>query len=69
MNRILLCCSVLVFLVSVGHVQGNSLPDGSKDRPLRVMMVPSETGSSDVTQDYRPVFNAITDKYGSSSLV
>lgn len=38
-------------------------PDGSKENPLRVLMIPADTGSSDVTQDYKPVFDAIAKKY------
>jgi phosphonate transport system substrate-binding protein len=40
------------------------LPDGSKDHPLRVLMVPADTGTNDITQDYAPVFNGITKNYG-----
>jgi phosphonate transport system substrate-binding protein len=41
-----------------------SLPDGSKERPLRVLMVPADTGTNDITADYKPVFNGITEHYG-----
>lgn len=41
-----------------------SLPDGSKENPLRVLMIPADTGSNDITQDYKPVFNGITKNYG-----
>jgi len=41
-----------------------SLPDGSKEHPLRVLMIPADTGSNDITQDYKPVFNGITKNYG-----
>ncbi|MFT6045721.1 MAG: phosphonate transport system substrate-binding protein [Arenicella sp.] len=40
------------------------LPNGSKDNPLRVLMIPADTGSNDITQDYKPVFNGITKHYG-----
>ena len=40
------------------------LPNGSADEPLRVMMVPAETGATDVIDEYGPVFNAITEEYG-----
>lgn len=40
------------------------LPDGSKDNPLRVLMVPADTGTNDITQDYKPVFDGITKHYG-----
>lgn len=34
--------------------------DGSKSKPLVVMLVPSETGSRSVMEDYAPLFDAIT---------
>jgi phosphonate transport system substrate-binding protein len=40
------------------------LPDGSKANPLRVLMVPADTGTNDITADYAPVFNGITKHYG-----
>ncbi|MCG7949333.1 MAG: PhnD/SsuA/transferrin family substrate-binding protein, partial [Candidatus Thiodiazotropha taylori] len=40
------------------------LPDGSKENPLRVLMIPADTGTNDITQDYAPVFNGITKHYG-----
>ena len=45
-------------------VANATLPDGSKDNPLRVLMVPADTGTNDITQDYAPVFNGITKNYG-----
>lgn len=39
------------------------LPDGSKDRPLRVLMIPADTGTNDIAADYAPVFNGITKHY------
>lgn len=47
-----------------GTALASSLPDGSKERPLRVLMVPADTGTNDITQDYAPVFNGITKNYG-----
>jgi phosphonate transport system substrate-binding protein len=41
-----------------------NLPDGSKQHPLRVMMIPADTGTNDIVQDYAPVFNGITEHYG-----
>lgn len=38
--------------------------DGSKSKPLRVMLVPSDTGADSIADDFRPVFNAITQAYG-----
>ena len=40
------------------------LPDGSKNNPLRVMLVPADTGANSIADDFRPVFNAITEVYG-----
>jgi phosphonate transport system substrate-binding protein len=47
-----------------GTVLADSFPDGSKENPLRVLMVPADTGSNDITEDYKPVFNGITKHYG-----
>jgi phosphonate transport system substrate-binding protein len=41
-----------------------NLPDGSKEHPLRVLMVPADTGTNDITADYAPVFNGITEHNG-----
>ncbi|ESQ15344.1 MAG: hypothetical protein N838_08925 [Thiohalocapsa sp. PB-PSB1] len=41
-----------------------NLADGSAGNPLRVLMVPADTGTSDITTDYAPVFNGITEHYG-----
>lgn len=40
------------------------LPMGTEDDPLRVMMVPADTGGADVAEDYKPVFDAIANQYG-----
>jgi phosphonate transport system substrate-binding protein len=47
-----------------GTAMAAQLPDGSKENPLRVLMVPADTGSNDITADYAPVFNGITKHYG-----
>ena len=47
-----------------GPALAAKLPDGSKEHPLRVLMIPADTGSNDSTQDYKPVFNGITRHYG-----
>ena len=49
-------------LISPGFAA--DLPDGSKDRPLRVLMIPADTGTNDIAADYAPVFNGITEHYG-----
>jgi phosphonate transport system substrate-binding protein len=38
--------------------------DGSREQPLVVMLIPSETGSSSVLDDYTPLFRAITRIHG-----
>ena len=47
-----------------GPVLAANVPDGSKENPLRVLMIPADTGSDDSTKDYAPVFNGITKNYG-----
>jgi phosphonate transport system substrate-binding protein len=47
-----------------GPALAAQLPDGSKEHPLRVLMIPADTGTNDITQDYKPVFNGITKNYG-----
>ncbi|MDF1579804.1 MAG: phosphate/phosphite/phosphonate ABC transporter substrate-binding protein [Desulfuromonadales bacterium] len=54
----------LVVSCLAGGVSAANLPDGSKERPLRVLMVPADTGTNDITRDYAPVFNGITKNYG-----
>ena len=51
-------------IMLAGTALATELPDGSKDKPLRVLMVPADTGTNDITQDYAPVFNGITKHYG-----
>jgi phosphonate transport system substrate-binding protein len=58
-----LCASLTAFLFTTPVLAGE-LPTGSKDDPLRVMMIPADTGGADVTQDFKPVFDAIADKFG-----
>ncbi len=51
-------------VMMVGSAVAASMPDGSKEHPLRVLMIPTDTGSDDITKDYMPVFNGITKNYG-----
>ena len=51
-------------MLTAAPMLATALPSGSAKDPLRVMMVPAETGSSDVADDYKPVFDAISKKYG-----
>jgi phosphonate transport system substrate-binding protein len=54
---------VLGLLLAVAWVDEavtQSTPDGTKGRPLRVMLVPADGGTEDGTKaDYLPVFNAV----------
>lgn len=50
--------------ILTGSVFAANLADGSKENPLRVLMVPADTGTNDITKDYAPVFNGITENYG-----
>ncbi|MCW8988526.1 MAG: phosphate/phosphite/phosphonate ABC transporter substrate-binding protein [Gammaproteobacteria bacterium] len=47
-----------------GSVFAGNTPDGSKEHPLRVLMIPADTGTDDITKDYAPVFEGITKHYG-----
>ena len=51
-------------VILTGPAFAAKLPDGSKENPLRVLMVPADTGTDDITKDYAPVFNGITKHYG-----
>lgn len=52
--------SVLVVIGAVGAT-AQSIPDGSRARPLRVLLVPADGGTEDGTKaDYVPVFNAVS---------
>lgn len=62
-TKALIALAVLASCLA-GVVSAANLPDGSKERPLRVLMVPTDTGTNDITQDYAPVFNGITKNYG-----
>jgi len=56
----LLTLAALV-LSAAGPGAAQSLPDGTKARPLRVMLVPADGGTEDGTKaDYLPIFNAVT---------
>ncbi len=58
-----MAASFVAASVATGAIAGN-LGDGSKEHPLRVLMVPTDTGTNDITMDYAPVFNGITANYG-----
>jgi len=60
--KVLTIMMVLSCLMAITAIAGD-LPDGSNGNPLRVLMVPADTGSGDITEDYKPVFDAIGKKY------
>ncbi|MEM6458441.1 MAG: phosphate/phosphite/phosphonate ABC transporter substrate-binding protein [Planctomycetota bacterium] len=39
-------------------------PAGTSNEPLRVMLIPADTGADTTKNDFQPIFNAITDNYG-----
>lgn len=56
--------AVLATMMLAGTAFAVEMPDGSKEHPLRVLMIPTDTGTNDITKDYEPVFNGITKNYG-----
>ena len=64
MKIIQLFFSTLLALCLANPAFSADLPDGSKERPLRVLMIPADTGTNDIVADYAPVFNGITKHYG-----
>ena len=59
--RRLLVGITLSLLVAAGLATAQSVPDGAKTRPLRVLLVPADGGTEDGTKaDYVPIFNAVT---------
>lgn len=59
----LLAAGIAAAMLS-GTAVAATLADGSKEHPLRVLMVPADTGTNDITKDYAPVFNGVTKNYG-----
>lgn len=63
-----LCKSIAIAFCMLGAIAMSparaEVNDGSKAKPLRVMLVPSDTGADSIADDFRPVFNAITQAYG-----
>lgn len=58
--------AALVLAVACGaaRAQTGERPDGSAEEPLRVMLVPADTGADTTKDDFLPIFNAITRNYG-----
>ncbi|MES9942481.1 MAG: phosphate/phosphite/phosphonate ABC transporter substrate-binding protein [Candidatus Thiodiazotropha sp. 6PLUC2] len=59
----LITAGIAAAMISTTAFAAN-LPDGSAENPLRVLMIPADTGTDDITADYAPVFNGITKHYG-----
>jgi phosphonate transport system substrate-binding protein len=59
-----LAIAVVASACSRSDSSGNAGREGSKKQPLVVMLIPSETGSSSVLDDYAPLFNAVTRSHG-----
>ena len=59
----LVTAGIAAAMISTAAFAAN-LPDGSAENPLRVLMIPTDTGTNDITADYTPVFNGITKHYG-----
>lgn len=56
---------LLISLLTIGLSFAQSTPDGSKERPLRVILIPADGGTEDGTKaDFQPIFNAITKMTG-----
>ncbi len=53
----------LTGMTMLSTVYASDLPKGTADVPLRVMMVPADTGGADIAEDYKPVFDAIAKQY------
>ncbi|ABM05372.1 ABC phosphonate transporter periplasmic phosphonate-binding protein [Psychromonas ingrahamii 37] len=53
-----------VTVCALTPLAASALPDGSQENPLRVLMIPADTGTNDITKDYGPVFRGITENYG-----
>lgn len=61
MKHLMLAAALALSLPAVAQIAA----DGSKDRPLRVMLIPADGGTESGTKaDYAPVFNAITRSTG-----
>lgn len=55
---------VLAFTSGIASVHASEHPSGSSSDPLRVMLIPADTGADTTKNDFQPIFNAITDNYG-----
>jgi phosphonate transport system substrate-binding protein len=61
MLRFLASLTAAFSLVTSAPGLAQQIPDGSKERPLRVMLIPADGGTETGTKaDYQPVFNAVS---------
>jgi phosphonate transport system substrate-binding protein len=60
-RRAALALAAALTVTCMTGASAQSTPDGSRARPLRVMLVPADGGTEDGTKaDYAPVFNAVS---------
>jgi len=67
--RFLRACTAAMITVTLlagaAQVYGEEVGrDGSEARPLRVMLIPADTGADTTLDDFKPVFNAIEKNFG-----
>ena len=56
-----LAAALTLALAGIAPVAAQSVADGSRERPLRVLLIPADGGTESGTKaDYAPVFNAIS---------
>jgi len=56
-----LMLALIALPLLTGPTAAQTLPDGSKTRPLRVILVPADGGTEDGTKaDFAPIFNAVS---------
>jgi phosphonate transport system substrate-binding protein len=61
MLRYLASLAATLSLLAAAPALAQQIPDGSKQRPLRVMLIPADGGTETGTKaDYQPVFNAVS---------
>lgn len=61
MSRFTQLITAVTLASSVTFAFAQAIPDGSKDRPIRVMLIPADGGTETGTKaDYQPVFNAVS---------
>ena len=64
-KKLLLTTLIGAALVTIVPASADSTHDGSKNHPLRVMLIPADGGTEDGTKaDFTPIFNAVTRSTG-----